>query len=519
VTLTLNLSEAVTVTGGSPTLSLNDGGTATYTGGNGSNAITFSYTVAAGQNTSALAVTAINLNDATITDLAGNGADLSLTGLTQSGPHINAAAPPAPVIAHDSVHGNHVTLTGVAEAQNTVSVYDGQTFLGSTTANAHGAWSYTTGSLTTGAHTFVATATDAAGNTSSSSTPLDPFIGQIAPPTILSPAVGNGATRHADKLIPTGAVDPDNAVAIHHDSVDLGTTTVNNLALTGAAEPDSTVTIFDRHVELGTTTADSTGSWNYTTGVLSDGHHRFTTTDTIAGSTSPRSNVLEVRIAAAKTSHGDQTNTSAGHDGQAKLIDPTTLDDIFGTSSKSNHASAQDLALHSKSHDDGSANMSASVPTSDSSVLESPTLHSGANNALKNTSTSEVTSNVPNDSSTSPQWHIDISKLRDMIASLQSAHKSNLASDAHLSDSSTTVLNSGSDAFSFNANLTEEILKHPHSAAESAEIGQQLDAVYAQLRAEFQTTNADNALAIASEGTAASHDVGAHLHLHGLHLG
>ena len=51
VTLTLNLSEAVTVAGGTPTLTLNDGGTATYSGGSGTNALTFSYTVGAGQNT------------------------------------------------------------------------------------------------------------------------------------------------------------------------------------------------------------------------------------------------------------------------------------------------------------------------------------------------------------------------------------------------------------------------------------------------------------------------------------
>ena len=53
VTMTLKLSEAVTVAGGTPTLTLNDGGIATYTGGSGTNALTFSYTVAAGQNTSA----------------------------------------------------------------------------------------------------------------------------------------------------------------------------------------------------------------------------------------------------------------------------------------------------------------------------------------------------------------------------------------------------------------------------------------------------------------------------------
>ena len=60
MTLTVNMSEAVTVAGGTPTLTLNDGGTASYTGGSGTNTLTFSYTVGAGQNTSDLAVTAFN---------------------------------------------------------------------------------------------------------------------------------------------------------------------------------------------------------------------------------------------------------------------------------------------------------------------------------------------------------------------------------------------------------------------------------------------------------------------------
>ena len=91
VTLTLNMSENVTVntSGGKPTLTLNDGGTATYVSGSGTNALTFTYTVAAGQNTAALAATAVNLNGATITDGAGNAANLSLTGLTQTGPQID----------------------------------------------------------------------------------------------------------------------------------------------------------------------------------------------------------------------------------------------------------------------------------------------------------------------------------------------------------------------------------------------------------------------------------------------
>ena len=59
VTITLNASQAVTVTG-SPTLALNDSGTASYTGGSGTNSLTFTYTVAAGQNTSDLTVIGVN---------------------------------------------------------------------------------------------------------------------------------------------------------------------------------------------------------------------------------------------------------------------------------------------------------------------------------------------------------------------------------------------------------------------------------------------------------------------------
>ena len=93
VTLTLNLSEAVTVTGGTPTLTLNDGGTATYTGGSGTSTLTFSYKVAAGQNTSDLAVTAANANGATIKDAVGNVADLSGAASNPSGTlHIDTTA-------------------------------------------------------------------------------------------------------------------------------------------------------------------------------------------------------------------------------------------------------------------------------------------------------------------------------------------------------------------------------------------------------------------------------------------
>src|SRR5260221_4101607 len=78
IALTLVLSGPVTVTG-TPTLALNDGGTATYIGGSGINALIFSYPVA-GSNSSvlSLAITQVNLpNGATVKGAAGNAAILS----------------------------------------------------------------------------------------------------------------------------------------------------------------------------------------------------------------------------------------------------------------------------------------------------------------------------------------------------------------------------------------------------------------------------------------------------------
>ena len=182
VTLTLTLSEAVTVAGGTPTLTLNDGGIATYAGGSGTNALTFSYTVGAGQNTSALAATAVNLNSATVTDGAGNAANLSLIGLTQTGPQIDTTTPPAPTITSFSPNGGTasggytnaqtLTLNGNAQANSTVEVFDGSKELGTANVNGSGTWTFTTPTLSNGIQNFTAQDVDAAGNVSAASTAL-----------------------------------------------------------------------------------------------------------------------------------------------------------------------------------------------------------------------------------------------------------------------------------------------------------------------------------------------------------
>ena len=189
VTLTLNLTEAVTVAGGTPTLTLNDGGTATYSGGSGTSALTFSYTVGAGQNTAALTATAVNLNSATITDGAGNAANLSLSGLTQSGPQIDTTAPTvSSVVASgtgitsgtgDLDAGKTVTLTlnlseavTVAGGTPTLTLNDGgtATYSGGSGTSAL-TFSYTVGAgqntpdlTVTAVNLNAATITDGAGN-------------------------------------------------------------------------------------------------------------------------------------------------------------------------------------------------------------------------------------------------------------------------------------------------------------------------------------------------------------------
>ncbi|MGX5800335.1 family 16 glycosylhydrolase [Bradyrhizobium sp. Arg314] len=94
ITLTVGFDKAVTVTG-TPALSLNDGGTASYVSGSGTNALTFRTTVApTDKNTSALAITGVNLpSGASIKDAPGIAANLSGTVKTFSSLQIDPVLP------------------------------------------------------------------------------------------------------------------------------------------------------------------------------------------------------------------------------------------------------------------------------------------------------------------------------------------------------------------------------------------------------------------------------------------
>jgi hypothetical protein len=230
VTLTLTMSEAVTVAGGTPTLTLNDGGTATYTGESAANALAFSYTVMTGQNTPDLTVSGLKLNGAAITDAAGNNADFTTLPTPIGTLQIDTTPPAPPVISTDTVNGHKsVTLTGTAEANSTITVYDTEGVLGQTHANTGGSWSFSTAPLKKGNYTFMATATDAAGNVSALSNSIDPPVGVTStdhPPALGPSSIGKGRQVSVDPSNDAFAFHPE--LGLVAGSQNLGATPTHN---------------------------------------------------------------------------------------------------------------------------------------------------------------------------------------------------------------------------------------------------------------------------------------------------
>src|SRR5205814_1719923 len=248
---------------------------------NGSGAWTFT-TAALGQGGHSFTATA--------TDAAGNtGAASSAYSLS-----IDTGAPAAPTITSVSDDAAPVTgtvanggftnditptLAGTAEANSTVTIFDGASQLGTVLANGSGAWTFTTAALGQGGHSFTATATDAAGNTGAASSAYSLSIDTGAPaaPTITSVS--------------------DDAAPVTGTVANGGFTNDITPTLAGTAEANSTVTIFDGASQLGTVLANGSGAWTFTTAALGQGGHSFTATATdAAGNTGAASSAYSLSI-------------------------------------------------------------------------------------------------------------------------------------------------------------------------------------------------------------------------------
>jgi len=262
VTFTLTTAQAVNA-GPLAALTLNDGGTASYVSGTGTSSLVFSATIAAGQNVATLAVTGTS---GTFTD-AATGENVALTGVATSFPGL--VVDMAPVVtaalaadtgasATDTITNND-TLSGTGHPGAVVTVSEAGGALGTTTADASGAWSFSPSGLADGSHTLTASETDAAGNigTATASFTLD-TIAPVAP------------------TFTTGSMVTDGAMPV----------------ITGFGEDGTTVTLLDGTTAIGTS-AVSGGTWSITdTTALTDGLNVLTAIATdVAGnvSTSPSS--------------------------------------------------------------------------------------------------------------------------------------------------------------------------------------------------------------------------------------
>ena len=195
---------------------------------------------------------------ATQTDLAGNTgtATLSLT-LDKAAPALSIGlVSDTGSSATDKITSNPA-IKGTGQASTVVTIKEGSTVLGTTTASSTGAWSFTPAGLADGAHTLTATQTDLAGNTGTAT--LSFTLDKVAPVVSIALARTPAARR-----------PPDHA----------------NPAIKGTAQASTVVTIKDGSTILGTTTADSTGAWSFTPAGLAEGAHTLTATQTdLAGNT------------------------------------------------------------------------------------------------------------------------------------------------------------------------------------------------------------------------------------------
>src|SRR5262249_36127880 len=134
---------------------------------------------------------------------------------------VDTHAPDAPVIASADglTNDNTPTVSGIAEPNSTVTLYEDSTVLGTATAGAStGAWSIESATLADGSHSLSVSATDAAGNTSSASTaaftidthaPASPVITSASPDTGSSSA---DQTTSATILTLSGTAEANSTV-------------------------------------------------------------------------------------------------------------------------------------------------------------------------------------------------------------------------------------------------------------------------------------------------------------------
>jgi hypothetical protein len=203
------------------------------------------------------------------TDETGTNQTVETTTFT-----VDLTAPAAPLIETPAVDVSSTnprpSISGSAEPDSTITVYDDGVQIGTATTDGSGDWSFTpTSDLSEGPHPLTVTATDPAGNVSDDSNTRTLTVDTTAPfaPVINFPA-SDGVTNDATPTIG------------------------------GTAEPNSSIKIYDGATVVGTAIADGSGAWTFTpSSNLSEGPHAFHATATdAAGNVSTNSNVRTLTV-------------------------------------------------------------------------------------------------------------------------------------------------------------------------------------------------------------------------------
>jgi hypothetical protein len=181
-----------------------------------------------------------------------------------------AQAPPAPSITSPASYSwnstGSVTISGTAQPNSTIELFDDTTSVGTTVATALGTWSRSLTGVTDGAHLYTARASNI-GGTSPASSALVLRVDKTPPPApaVTSPAAGSTVS---------GA----------------------SFTLSGTAESGTTIELFEDGVSRGTIAAIS-GAWSRPMSGVTAGNHSYTARATdLAGNVSALSGAYTLHV-------------------------------------------------------------------------------------------------------------------------------------------------------------------------------------------------------------------------------
>ena len=172
----------------------------------------------------------------------------------------NAGNAATPVPSGDPTNDTTPTLTGTAEPNSVVAIFDGATQIGTVAADSTGAWTFTPETaLGEGTHDFTVRATDPQGNVSQPSGVWSINIDLTAPQVPTIDTVSDNA--------PGGVTGPLTAGQVTNDTTP---------TLSGTGQAGTTIHVLNNGVEIGTTTVDGNGNWTFTPDpVLTDGTYNL----------------------------------------------------------------------------------------------------------------------------------------------------------------------------------------------------------------------------------------------------